>query len=234
MRSLTITNLSKSYGKTSVLRNVSLTYSAGLIHGLVGDNGAGKTTLLSCIAGYERFDGSVERAGVKSIGYLHAEPYMFPRITGREFIRFCLHAKKVAASPAEISALNKLFELPLEKYAAHYSTGMLKKLHIMSLILQQNDLLLLDEPFNGLDISSSSCITEILKQLRQNGSVIIVSSHALHHLAGFCDTISFVHGGAVDFFPSRENFGALIKSIELQAQRKIEHYFHSGEPLSKK
>jgi ABC-2 type transport system ATP-binding protein len=191
----------------------------------VGNNGAGKTTLLSCIAGYESFEGSVVRTGIKAIGYLHAEPYMFPRITGREFINFCLHAKKVKASSAEINALNELFELPLEKYAAHYSTGMLKKLHIMSLILQKNELLLLDEPFNGLDISSSSCITEILKRLRQTGAIIIVSSHALHHLADFCDTISFVHDGAMDFLPSRENFGELIKTIELQAQNKIESYF---------
>ncbi|MDR2813558.1 MAG: ATP-binding cassette domain-containing protein, partial [Prevotellaceae bacterium] len=137
MRKLSVNNLSKFYGKTCVLRDVSATYSAGLIHGLVGDNGAGKTTLLSCIAGYESFDGSVERADIKSTGYLHAEPYMFPRITGLEFINFCLHAKKVETFPAEISELNKLFELPLGKYAAHYSTGMLKKLHIMSLILQK-------------------------------------------------------------------------------------------------
>ncbi|MDR3365659.1 MAG: ABC transporter ATP-binding protein [Prevotellaceae bacterium] len=226
MRTLSVDNLSKSYGKTCVLRNVSATYSAGLIHGLVGDNGAGKTTLLSCIAGYESFEGSVEQTGVKSTGFLHAEPYMFPRITGREFVSFCLHAKKVEVSLSEINELNRLFELPLERYAAHYSTGMLKKLHIMSLILQKNDLLLLDEPFNGLDISSSSCITEILKRLRQSGVIIMVSSHALHHLADFCDTISFVHSGAVEFLPSREGFAALIKKIELQAQRKIEGYFH--------
>ena len=225
MRKVKVENLSKSYGKTHVLRAVSATYSAGLIHGLVGDNGAGKTTMLSCIAGYERFEGSIARTGINAIGYLEAEPYMFPRITGREFINFCLHAKKVVASPAEISELNKLFELPLEKYAAHYSTGMLKKLHIMSLILQKNDLLLLDEPFNGLDISSASCITEILKRLRQTGVIIMVSSHALHHLAGFCDTLSFVHNGAVDFLSGKESFEALIAHIERQAQRKIDGYF---------
>jgi ABC-2 type transport system ATP-binding protein len=194
----------------------------------VGDNGAGKTTLLNCIADYEHFEGSVERAEISSVGFLHAEPYMFPRITGREFINFCLHAKEVKVSPKEVNALNELFELPLEKYAAHYSTGMLKKLHIMSLILQKNDLLLLDEPFNGLDTSSSSCITEILKRLRQTGIIIIVSSHALHHLAGFCDTISFVHHGAVDFLLGKEKFENLIKTIEQQARSKIEGYFHSN------
>jgi ABC-2 type transport system ATP-binding protein len=192
----------------------------------VGDNGAGKTTLLSCIAGYESFGGSVASVGIKSTGYLHAEPYIFPRITGREFISFCLHAKKVAASLAEVNELNKLFELPLEKYAANYSTGMLKKLHIMSLILQKNDLLLLDEPFNGLDISSASYITEILKRLRQAGVIIIISSHALHHLIDFCDTISFVHSGAVDFLSGKENFEALVKRIEQHAQRKIDGYFY--------
>ncbi|MDR1023644.1 MAG: ABC transporter ATP-binding protein [Prevotellaceae bacterium] len=225
MKMLSISGLSKSYGKSCVLKNVSVSYRAGQIHGLVGDNGAGKTTLLGCIAGYKGYAGSIERAGIKSVGLLPAEPYAFPRVTGREFISFCLNAKKVEASSAEINALNALFELPLEKYAAHYSTGMLKKLHIMSLILQKNDLLLLDEPFNGLDISSSSYVTEMLKKLRQKEVIVIVSSHALHHLSGFCDTISFVHGGAVDFLPSRENFGALIKTIELQAQSKIEGYF---------
>jgi ABC-2 type transport system ATP-binding protein len=191
----------------------------------VGDNGAGKTTLLNCIANYENFAGTIARTNIASVGYLHTESYMFPRITGYEFIYFCLHAKKMKASQPDIDKLNELFGLPLKKYAAQYSTGMLKKLHLMSLILQQNDLLLLDEPFNGLDISSCAYITEILKKVKQRDVIILLSSHALHHLSDFCDTISFVNNTAVDFLSNKSDFKGLIKTLEQQIQNKVDGYF---------
>jgi ABC-2 type transport system ATP-binding protein len=226
MKKLSISSLSKSYGANHILSNVSVEYASGLVHGLVGNNGAGKTTLLNCVAGYESYGGSIARIGITSIGYLHAEPYMFPRITGYEFVYFCLSAKKIKIDKQKIDRLNELFELPLGRYAAQYSTGMLKKLHLMSLILQNNDLLLLDEPFNGLDISSCACIAEILKRMKQKDVIIILSSHALHHLSDFCDTISYINNTAINFLSNKDDFGALIKTFEQQTKKKIDSYFY--------
>lgn len=109
---------------------------------------------------------TIVRKNIKTIGLLTANPYIFPRITGHEFICFCLSAKNCKEDKEKTVRLNRLFGLPLHKFADEYSTGMLKKLHLLGLLLQQNDLLLLDEPFNGLDILSSAYLSELLQELK--------------------------------------------------------------------
>ena len=110
--------------------------------------------------------------------------------------------------------LNRLFELPLQKFADEYSTGMLKKLHLLALLLQQNDLLLLDEPFNGLDILSSAYLSELLLELKKQDTLILISSHDLDQLAKIADTLTVI-----------ENGRAYMRSEQLlDIQREIEKY----------
>jgi len=219
MRELTIKNLTKSYGAHCVLQSVNLHYASGRIHGLIGDNGAGKSSFLSCLTGTVSYEGEVLREGINSVGILSADPYMYPRITGMEFIRFFLSAKNCKVDKGRISSLNELFQLPLGTYAENYSTGMMKKLYLLALILQENDLLLLDEPFNGLDLFSTAYVTELLKQVCDNGMLLIISSHELRHLVSFCDTISLVENKAIDYY--EDGSDSIVGRIEQRAKEQI-------------
>mgnify|MGYP000934997816 CR=1 FL=1 len=219
MKELIIKSLHKSYATTPVLDDVSLHYSSGAINGIIGPNGAGKSTLLNCIANFVPYNGSIDRVNIKSIGLLTANPYIFPRITGLEFIRFCLSAKNCKEDPQKLDRLNGLFELPLHKFADEYSTGMLKKLHLLALFLQHNDLLLLDEPYNGLDILSSAYLSELLRELKNQDVVILISSHDLDHLVKIADTLTVIENGAAHL--KSEELTNIQKEIEKYAYEKV-------------
>lgn len=223
MKELLINGLSKSYGDFTVLKNIHLHYRSGMLHGIIGNNGAGKTTFFNCIAGNIGYKGMIEKKGIESIGILSATPYMFPRITGYEFIRFCLSAKNRKEDSDKLNKLNQLFDLPLNKYGEDYSTGMLKKLHLLALLLQNNDLLLLDEPFNGLDIISASYLSELLKELRNTGSLILISSHDIAQLLKITDTITVVgHQTAV---LKSESLHDIERKIQEEAADKVRSVF---------
>lgn len=221
MKELIIEALNKKYTGVPVLENVNLRYRSGTINGIIGKNGAGKSTLFNCIARNTPYRGQIERKNIKSIGMLSANPYMFPRITGYEFIRFCLSAKNCKENKQKILQLNQLFELPLIEYAENYSTGMLKKLHLLALFLQENDLLLLDEPFNGLDIQSSAYLSEILKEMKHSDSVILISSHDISHLLKISDTITTIENKSAHFRTE------LLSDIEEEYQREAEERVRS-------
>ncbi|MEA5126600.1 MAG: ATP-binding cassette domain-containing protein [Proteiniphilum sp.] len=219
MKELIIESLSKSYAKTPVLENVNLHYRSGVINGIIGPNGAGKSTLLNCIAGYIPYQGRIDRKNIKTTGLLTSNPYIFPRITGLEFIRFCLSAKNCREDTQKLNQLNGLFELPLHKFADEYSTGMLKKLHLLALLLQENDMLLLDEPFNGLDILSSAYLSELLQELKKQDTLIFISSHDLNHLVKIAGTLTVIENGMT--YMKSEQLSEIQKEIEKHAYDKV-------------
>ncbi len=118
MEVIVIEQLSKNYGETRVLDALSLTYESGKIYGLVGENGAGKTTLFNCIMGLTPYEGNIRRLSGLSIGYLPAETYFYPLITGYEYLEFCLRAKGKRVDEAQVKALNESLHLPLHRYAS--------------------------------------------------------------------------------------------------------------------
>lgn len=219
MKEIIVESLGKSFGKTSVLEQVSLHYRSGAIHGVVGNNGAGKSTLLNCLAGYIDYTGNIERRNIWTIGLLTANPYIFPRITGHEFIQFCLSAKNRKADERKMKRLNQLFDLPLNQFADEYSTGMLKKLHLLALLLQQNDLLLLDEPFNGLDYLSSTYLSELLSELKKQDTLILISSHDLELLVKISGTITLIDHGSVRV--QSDELPGMLQDIESRAREKV-------------
>ena len=209
---LEILNLRKAYGPHVVLHDVSLNLLPGTIHGLVGANGAGKTTLLNCLYGLENdFTGAVaDTAGTpvrEQCGLLPYEPYFYPRLTGREYLEFCLQAR--GRSVVDFTGWNYLLELPLDQYADEYSTGMRKKLALLALLVQQFRYLILDEPFNGLDLEANLLLKEILKRLRDRGTGILLTSHLLGALTETCDEISVLVGGRVQRNYAAVEFGTL-------------------------
>lgn len=212
-----IKNLSKQFGKKVVLNNLSIEFERGKIYGIIGENGAGKTTLFRCIAGLESFDGEIvsEINPLKDhLGYLTAEPFFFPMITGEEYIRLLCNAR--GKKLTEIGS-NNIFDLPLNQYVTTYSTGMRKKLALLAVLLQGNDIFILDEPFNGIDLNGSIILTEIIHRLKELGKTVIISSHIFSTLSDTCDEIHVLRNGTITQKVAREEFYLLEKEMKNSA-----------------
>ncbi|PWI30354.1 ABC transporter ATP-binding protein [Flavobacteriaceae bacterium LYZ1037] len=194
---INIENLSKYYGKKQVLNSINLEFKKGKTYGIVGENGAGKTTLFRCIAGLEKHQGKVSSLFNElkdHLGFLQTEPFIFSKITGKEYIQLLIKARSQKISNIEE---RNIFDLPLNQYASTYSTGMKKKLVLTAILLQNNDVFILDEPFNGVDIQSNIVITEIIKKLKKLEKTVIISSHIFSTLADTCDEIYLLQHGEI-------------------------------------
>ena len=194
-----LTELSKSYGDHEVLNGISLSFNKGEIHGIIGENGAGKTTLFKCICGLEDYTGTVEYDGgilKNQTGFLPTNPYYLSHMTAMEYLRLLCNARGIVNKNIE---KYNLFELPLGQYAETYSTGMQKKLAITGLLLQKNEVFILDEPFNGVDISSNMIIQDILQKLKKLNKTIILSSHIFSTLQDSCDFLHYLKEGKIKY-----------------------------------
>ena len=210
---ITIKKLYKSFGKVDVLKDINLTFEPGQVNGIAGRNGAGKTTLFRCIAGLEDHGGKVilQQNNFKyKIGFLAADPYFMNRITGREYLQLLSNACRTGK--IDFNAKN-IFNLPLDQYASTYSTGMKKKLALTGILIQNNEVLLLDEPFNGVDIQSNVLISEIIKRLKTSGKTIILSSHILGSLSELCDQIHILDAGSISKTVSQSEFDLLNQEM---------------------
>lgn len=190
-----IIQLNKSFGRKTVLKDINLLFEPGKVYGIAGENGAGKTTLFNCIAGFETYEGSIipEEEKLKDhLGYLPTDPYFFTKITGREYLQLCCVAR--GKKNVDLDQKN-IFSLPLDDYASIYSTGMQKKLAFTAILLQDNSVFILDEPFNGVDIQSNMIINEIIIRLRTLGKTVLISSHIFSSLTALCDEIHLLRAG---------------------------------------
>jgi ABC-2 type transport system ATP-binding protein len=106
-----------------------------------------------------------------------------------------------------------LFELPLDEYAAEYSTGMKKQLALTALLIQDNDILLLDEPFNGLDLASCLILKQLLFHLKAKNKTILLSSHILSSLTDSCDSIFYLHQGKIQKTYQQADFDKIEREI---------------------
>jgi ABC-2 type transport system ATP-binding protein len=218
---ITLQNLSKKYGNKQVLCNIDFTFETGKCYGIVGDNGAGKSTLFNCISGLEDFDGTIQSDYLvlkNEIAYLQAEPFFFSRMTGREYLQLICNARKI--KNINIDTKN-IFDLPLNEYAEHYSTGMKKKLAITAVIIQSSAIIILDEPFNGLDIQSSMIISEVIQYLKTQGHSILISSHIFSTLTDCCEEIILLSGARFEEVYKREDFHLLEQKLKTKTRESI-------------
>jgi ABC-2 type transport system ATP-binding protein len=217
-------NITKRFGNKTVLQDISFDFELNKVYGIVGENGAGKTTLFRCMSGLESFDGAVDTSFpvLKNVlGYLQTEPYFFSRITGGEYLQLFANARGIKG--VDFDAHN-IFDLPLQKYAEDYSTGMKKKLALLAVLLQQNDVLILDEPFNGVDIHSNIMIKEIIEQLRDAGKTVFVCSHIFSTLTDICDEILFMEDGSFKEVYLPDEFDALEAEMKQKTvTEKLQH-----------
>jgi ABC-2 type transport system ATP-binding protein len=205
---ISLKNISKSYGSQLVLNDISCVFDSGKVYGIVGENGAGKTTLFRCIAGLESHSGEAMckfNILKDHLGYLQTEPYFIDKMTGKEYVQLLCYARAVVCT--DLDSKN-IFDLPLDKYASTYSTGMKKKLSILGILMQENDLFIFDEPYNGVDIQSNILISEIIHTLRKLNKTILISSHIFSTLIDVCDEI---------FLMQKGEFTKQVKQGEFQA-----------------
>lgn len=212
---LNISNLTASYGNTLILDNINLEAGAGEVHGVLGVNGAGKTTLFKALCRQgPSVSGTVTWQGQPlspmGIGYLPAEPYFYPCQTGQEYLELCSHRNP----RFPIDKWNGLFQLPLKNLTETYSTGMRKKLALLGILAGGYPVLLLDEPFSGLDLESTEILYEILEELKRNGLCLLLSSHIMATVRQACDRVSYLSGGQIQETFDKEDFPALEQFIK--------------------
>ena len=205
---INVQNLSKKYGTHQVLTNISLQLENSHVYGFVGKNGAGKTTLFRCIAGIENHNGVITSPynPLKNYtGLLETNPDFISRMTAWEYLKLLCLARNIKEDDFESQ---NIFELPLYRYADTFSTGMKKKLALMGILFQKNDVVILDEPFNGVDIQSNMIIIEIIKSLKKTKTVLI-SSHIFSTMSETCDQIFHMEDGEIHKSYIKGSFEAL-------------------------
>jgi len=206
-------------GSPKIINELDLSLPLGKIHGIAGLNGSGKTTLLNTLFGLLKADeGTIEcsdyEISKKNISYLPTENYFYSNITAHEYLGLFNNEN------FEIETWNKLFGLPLNQVIDDYSSGMKKKLALLGVIKQDKLLMILDEPFNNLDIETSRSLRSILLKMSARGKTIIITSHIIETLTNLCDNIHYLDEGKIKFSREKDEFVAfekdLLKSIEIK------------------
>lgn len=209
---LKLVNVSKSYKNKLAIDNISLEISKGEIFGFIGHNGAGKTTTIKAIVGihdFEQGDILINSHSIKTnpieckqdIAYIPDNPDIYESLTGIQYLNFIADIFKVDKVKRQnlIQKYSKKFEIEkdLGSLISSYSHGMKQKLAIISALIHSPKILILDEPFVGLDPKASFTLKEIMKNFCENGGCIFFSTHVLEVAEKICDKIAIIKGGKI-------------------------------------
>ena len=201
-------HVTKKFGQELVLKEVNLTLEQGRVYGIVGNNGSGKTVLMKCICGFLipttgliRVFGSSIGQDVdfpESLGVIIETPGFLTNLTGRKNLEI-LAGMRGKIGPAEIlQVLEKVgLDPALKKPVANYSLGMRQRLGIAQAIMEYPKLLILDEPFNGLDKHGVGEIRKLLLELKEEGKTILLASHNEEDIRILCDEVYEMDGGVL-------------------------------------
>lgn len=207
---LKIEHLTKIYGDKKAVDDLSLHIRSGEIYGFIGHNGAGKTTTLKACCGILQYDsGEIMVDGVSmkhdpiickgKIAYIPDNPDLYEFMTGIQFLNFVSDIFGVSGIDRQerIRKYAEIFELTadLAQPISAYSHGMKQKLAIISALIHEPKLIIMDEPFVGLDPKATHLLKELMRQMCNNGTAIFFSTHVLEVAEKLCDKVAIIKGG---------------------------------------
>lgn len=195
-----VKNVYKSFGKEQVLKNISLSIPPGSIYGVVGNNGSGKTVLMKCICGFMKCDKGTILVNGKQIGkeidfpdhlgVIIETPGFIPNLSGYKNLKILASLKGRIGKKEIRETLHKVgLDPDMKKPVIKYSLGMRQRLGIAQAIMENPTVLVLDEPFNGLDRHGVVEMRMLLKELKAEGKAILLASHNAQDIEELCDHV---------------------------------------------
>lgn len=203
-----VQNVVKRFRDQVVLKNVSISFEKGKIHGIVGRNGSGKTVLFKCICGLMHPEEGVIRVNGKrvgrdvdmpeDIGAIIEAPGFLPNYSGYKNLRFLANIRRKIGKEEILNVLKTVgLDPESRKHVGKYSLGMRQRLGIAQAIMEDPEILILDEPMNGLDNAGVQDIRALLLELKAQGKTILLASHNHEDIAALCDTVHEMDGGVL-------------------------------------
>ena len=229
--SLDLRNVSKRYSGIPAVDNVSFSAHVGEVTGYLGANGSGKSTTMKMITGLIEWNaGDILFAGQSisddpiawktRVGYVPEEPHLYTHLTGLEYLVMVAQLRKLPAgrTSATIDGLLHLLALHADRDVpiSAYSKGMRQKVLLAAALMHNPDLILLDEPFSGLDVGSSLILRSLIQELSARGKVVLFSSHELETVERICSRVVILHHGRIVADDSIEKLRALMSLGSLE------------------
>lgn len=195
-----INGVSLTLRKTQILKDINKTFEKGKIHGLIGRNGSGKTMLMKCICGFIKpTEGEITVFGKKigkdcdfpdSVGIIIETPGFIPYYSGYKNLKLLADLNRNITGEQVKNAMNQVGLAPeLKRHVKKYSLGMRQRLGLAQAIMENPELLILDEPMNGLDKDGVSDMRKYLLELKEQGKTILIASHSAEDIEILCDTV---------------------------------------------
>lgn len=203
-----VCGVNKYFGEEHVLKDVSHTFEKGKIHGIVGNNGSGKTVLMKCICGFLKPDSGViyvnhkqvgkETDFPEDIGIIIETPGFLPHLSGMQNLKILASLQKKANALTIRTVLEQVgLDPDMKKPVGKYSLGMRQRLGFAQALMEDPNLLILDEPLNGLDKHGVVHIRNVIKGLRAEGKTVILASHNQVDIDELCDTVCEMDAGVL-------------------------------------
>ena len=203
IQEVTLENITKQIGKTTVLTDICLTMKCGQICGITGENGSGKTMLMRVIAGLVSpstgkllFDGKNRADANPNIGILIENASLYPELSGRENLRLLASIRKQATNEDIDQAIRRVGLEPTDKRTFRkYSLGMKQRLMLAQAIMEQPDVLLLDEPTNAIDKKGVELVHQIMSEEASRGAIVLLASHVDYDIRSLCSKVFLIEKG---------------------------------------
>ncbi|HUB79219.1 MAG TPA: ADOP family duplicated permease [Bryobacteraceae bacterium] len=228
---LEVRSLTKYYGHAAAVRGVSFTIRPGEILGLLGPNGAGKSTTVKMLTGLlEPSEGRIFYQGrsvhddftafQRRLGYVPEEAHLYPHLTGREYLQLTgrLRGMRRPVLDRKMDEFLRAFGLREDQHAplSSYSKGMRQKILLSAALLDDPEILVLDEPFSGLDVTSALMLRTLLRSLAARGKIVLYSSHVLEVVEKVCSDVVILRNGEVAAYDSIEHLRELMHQPSLE------------------